>query len=235
MDYVQVVDPVGIAGGLGVLWKKDLKVSTIHKSSFFIDVLVSDEESGRDWHLLNVYESSIDRIRKDQWVELLQYRRQESGEWIVWGDFNDLLWEDEKVGGRQREVWTLRAFREFVSDLGGIDLGYMGYPFTWVNRRTRDGLIKERLDRVLVSTAWRAWYDKERLQHLFSVGSDHAALLLDTDPPQSKLSGSDLSALIVGGLVTQKVVRWYRKAGLGKLEAPKYVRSFSELRIAIMN
>lgn len=104
MDYVQVVDPVGIAGGLGVLWKKDLKVSTIHKSSFFIDVLVSDEESGWDWHLLNVYESSIDRIRKDQWVELLQYRRQESGEWIVWGDFNDLLWEDEKVGGRQRGV-----------------------------------------------------------------------------------------------------------------------------------
>lgn len=83
-------------------------------------------------------------------------------------------------------MWTLRAFREFVSDLGGIDLGYMGYPFTWVNRRTRDGLIKERLDRVLVSTAWRAWYDKERVQHLFSVGSDHAALLLDTDPPQSK-------------------------------------------------
>ncbi|KAF7141085.1 hypothetical protein RHSIM_Rhsim06G0060600 [Rhododendron simsii] len=67
-----------------------------------------------------------------------------------------------------------------------VDLGYIGYPFTWVNKHMGDGLIKERLDRVLVSTEWRAWYDGAQVQHLFSVGLDHAALLQDTNPTQSK-------------------------------------------------
>ncbi|KAF7142127.1 hypothetical protein RHSIM_Rhsim06G0060400 [Rhododendron simsii] len=39
-----------------------------------------------------------------------------------------------------------------------VDLGYIGYPFTWVNRHMGDGIIKERLDRVLVPTEWRAWW-----------------------------------------------------------------------------
>lgn len=37
--------------------------------------------------------------------------------------------------------WTLRAFRDFVAELGAVDLGYTGYPFTWVNRRL---LIKKK-------------------------------------------------------------------------------------------
>lgn len=88
-----------------------------------------------------MYASSVDRIRKDQWEELIQYRRQSSGEWVVWGDHNDLLWDDEKSGGKKSEWWTLRAFRDFVAELGAVDLGYTGYPFTWVNRRL---LIKKK-------------------------------------------------------------------------------------------
>ncbi|KAH7851087.1 hypothetical protein Vadar_007104 [Vaccinium darrowii] len=89
-------------------------------------------------------------------------------------------------GGRRREIRSLRAFRQFVNDLGAIDLGFSGYPFTWANRRYGDGLVKERLDRVLVSSDWRLKYDTALVKHLFTVGSDHAALLLDTNPPKGK-------------------------------------------------
>lgn len=68
-----------------------------------------------------------------------------------------------------------------------MDLGFAGYPFTWANRRGGDGQIKERLDRVLVAPGWRLRYDRARVQHLFAIGSDHAALLLDSYPP--KFSG----------------------------------------------
>ncbi|KAH7861779.1 hypothetical protein Vadar_030827 [Vaccinium darrowii] len=185
MEGLQLIDPVGIAGGLVVYWKKELKVRLISKCSFFIDLLISDDEAGYEWHLINLYASTNDAIRKAQWGELLHYRQRSSGEWIIWGDFNDLLWEDEKQGGRRREAWSLRAFRQFTTELEAIDMGFSGYPFTWVNRRYGDGLIKERLDRVLVSHNWKLQYDKAVVRHLATVGSDHAALLLDTDPPMS--------------------------------------------------
>ncbi|KAH7837759.1 hypothetical protein Vadar_017617 [Vaccinium darrowii] len=185
MDCFQVVDPLGIAGGLAVLWKRDLNVSFIRSSNFFIEVGITDADTGFVWRLINLYASTNDGHRRDQWRELVEYRQRDDADWVIWGDFNDLLWDDEKVGGRRREEWSLRAFRNFVADLGAVDLGYSGYPFTWVNRRYGSGLIKERLDRVLVSPGWRVKYDRGFVQHLFSVGSDHAALLLDTNPPRN--------------------------------------------------
>lgn len=166
------------------MWKQDLKVSFVRRSSFFIEVLITDDESGHDWHLVNLYASTNDGIRKSQWEELLRYRQHSTGDWVLWGDFNDLLWEDEKQGGWNREIWTLKAFRQFTTDLGAVDIGYYGYPFTWVNRRFGIGLIQERLDRVLVSPQWGEKHDKAQVRHLFSVGSDHSALLLDTNPPR---------------------------------------------------
>ncbi|KAH7860287.1 hypothetical protein Vadar_011680 [Vaccinium darrowii] len=186
MDCSQVVDPIGIAGGLAVLWKHDLKVRFIRSSNFFIEVGITDDDTGVEWSLINLYASTNDGLRREQWRELAEYRQRNVGDWMIWGDFNDLLWEDEKVGCRRREEWSLCAFPNFVVEIGAVDLGYSGYPFTWANRKFGNGLIKERLDRVLVSPGWRIKYDRGLVQHLFSVGSDHAALLLDTSPPQNR-------------------------------------------------
>ncbi|KAH7850130.1 hypothetical protein Vadar_028349 [Vaccinium darrowii] len=120
---------------------------------------------------------------RDEWEELIWYRQQSAVDWLIWGDFNAMLTVDEKQGGRRRETWSLKAFRDFVTKLEAVDLGYVGYPFTWANRRCGDGLIKERLDRALVSSSWRLRYERAKLQHLFAVGLDHMALLLDTNPP----------------------------------------------------
>ncbi|KAH7836436.1 hypothetical protein Vadar_001214 [Vaccinium darrowii] len=187
MDCVQVVDPIGIAGGLAVLWKRDLAVRFIRSSSFFIELEIKDDDSDHVWRLINLYASSSDRVRKLQWEELIRYRQQCSADWIVWGDFNDVLWADEKQGGRVRDVWSLKAFRDFVTNLEAVDLGYCGHPFTWSNRHGGDGMVKERLDRVLASPGWWLRYDRVKVQNLHAVGSDHAALFVDTNPP--KFSG----------------------------------------------
>ncbi|KAH7846631.1 hypothetical protein Vadar_016292 [Vaccinium darrowii] len=187
MDCVQIVDPIGIVGGLAVLWKRDLAVRFIRSSSFFIEMEIKDDDSNHVWRLINLYASSTDSVRKSQWEELIGYWKQCSEDWVVWGDFNDILWADEKQGGRTREAWSLKAFGDFVTELEAVDLGYSGYPFTWTNRRGGDGMVKERLDRVLVSPGWRLQYDRAKVQNLFAVGSDHAALLVDTNPP--KFSG----------------------------------------------
>lgn len=48
---------------------------------------------------------------------------------------------------------SMQDFRTFVSDTGLLDLGFVGYPFTWRNQRA-DGGIQERLDRGLATDQW---------------------------------------------------------------------------------
>ncbi|GAA0186878.1 hypothetical protein LIER_34166 [Lithospermum erythrorhizon] len=51
------------------------------------------------------------------------------------GDFNNILDKEEKEGGNIRTKGSLDYFRDFVKSSGVLDLGYVGYPFTWWNKR----------------------------------------------------------------------------------------------------
>lgn len=95
------------------------------------------------------------------------------------GDFNDILDASEKVGGVTHTVRSMLDFHTFVTDSRLLDLGFMGYPFTWRNRRLDVG-IQERLDRGLATDQWLYLYPDAKIHHLLVVGSDHVMLLLQT-------------------------------------------------------
>lgn len=60
---------------------------------------------------------------------------------LVLGDFNDILGNQEKVGGNIRTESSLEDFNDFVNNL--IDLGFIGIPFTWQRRCMDKVMIKE--------------------------------------------------------------------------------------------
>lgn len=127
----------------------------------------------------SVYASTEDHIRRTQW-QILQERMSRCQEaCLVIGDFNDILDAAEKVGGVPRTVRSMVDFRTFVTDNRLLDLGFMGYPFTWRNRRL-DGGIQERLDRGLATDQWLYLYPDAKIHHLMAAGSDHVMLLLQT-------------------------------------------------------
>jgi len=88
----------------------------------------------------------------------------------------------EKVGGRSREVASFKDFKNFFWNLGAVDLGFKGKPWTWWCFRENDGIIQERLDRAIVSPGWRLEFHLAQIIHLNTEASDHSALLLNTDP-----------------------------------------------------
>lgn len=96
-------------------------------------------------------------------------------------DFNDILDSSEKEGGNYRTLNSMHDFRSFVADSFLLDLGYIGYPFTWRNRR-EGGFIQERLDRGLATESWINLYPNAQVLHQLLPGSDHSMLLLDTTP-----------------------------------------------------
>lgn len=52
---------------------------------------------------------------------------------LVIGDFNDIVHGSEKEYGDYRSVVNTRDFNEFIMNCGLLDLGYVGYLYTWRN------------------------------------------------------------------------------------------------------
>ena len=95
-DKVFVVDHVGKAGGLAVMWKQELRVKKVLFSSFTIELQIEDEETRVNWWCICVYASTDVGIRREQW-EVVTRRSALWGEyWAVMGDFNDITSNDEK-------------------------------------------------------------------------------------------------------------------------------------------
>ncbi|KAH7864497.1 hypothetical protein Vadar_030200 [Vaccinium darrowii] len=178
MDSAIFFDPVGSAGGLALFWKGTSNVSLKKMCSWFIDVEVFDAMRNRAWRLINVYFSANDQLRKSQWDFFVRYKTCLGDDWLMWGDMNDLVCAEEKLGGSYRPACSFRGFQKFIDDCGLVDLGFKGYPFTWRNNRSGTDYIQERLDRVLAIPSWCLLFDQASVTHLNTVGSDHSALQL---------------------------------------------------------
>ncbi|XP_062079858.1 uncharacterized protein LOC133784580 [Humulus lupulus] len=61
--------------------------------------------------------------------------------------------------------------------MGLVDMGYEGSPFTWVKRNGNNGIIQERLDRMLCNEQWMDLFPCSSVTHLALWGSDHRPIL----------------------------------------------------------
>lgn len=93
-------------------------------------------------------------VRREQWRIRTKKCTRGDNRWIIVGDLDDLLDHKEKLGGVYRDAWSFEVFRNFVNGIGAIDLGFMGYQFTWQNKKGGEGNVRERLDKVLVLGEW---------------------------------------------------------------------------------
>ncbi|XP_070677800.1 uncharacterized protein [Malus domestica] len=185
MSCMHAIEPRGIAGGLCVFWKDAKDVVLVKYGEFFIEVLIADGVRNLRWRLVVVYASTVACTRAQQF-EVLRTRLASLGEpCLVMGDFNDLLLESEKIGGNGRTVSSMRTFRTFVAQTKLLDLGFVGYPYTWRNRR-EEGFIQERLDRALATHDWIQSYQQTVVKHVVLEGSDHAMLVLSTEVDQPR-------------------------------------------------
>jgi hypothetical protein len=98
------------------------------------------------------------------------------------GDFNEILFQHEKVGGAPKPQAQMDRFREAIEFCELTDLGFMGDIFTWRNHSHRhDRYVKERLDRALANIEWRYIYPAVKIINGEPRHSDHRPLILDTN------------------------------------------------------
>lgn len=106
--------------------------------------------------------------------------------WVVFGDFNEILYSYEKLGGAKREVRQMEAFRECLNKCGLVDLGFVGQKFTWCNGRDGDSRTKLRLDRMVANEEWLKRFPNARVFHTTMSISDHCLLKLNLRNKQNR-------------------------------------------------
>lgn len=84
--------------------------------------------------------------------------------------------QEEKVGGRLVTTKSNFFLRNFMFEVGALDIGYRGKPFTWCNKRSRNANICEHLNRILVCLEWRSKFDKAGVIHLSRAYLDHVPI-----------------------------------------------------------
>jgi hypothetical protein len=101
--------------------------------------------------------------------------------WLVVGDFNEALWQEEHLSYTARSVSQMDAFREVLFDCNLTDLGFSGVPYTYDNKRSGRPNVRVRLDRAVACPAWRDRFSDSQVQHLTSPVSDHCPILLQIE------------------------------------------------------
>ncbi|PPD96734.1 hypothetical protein GOBAR_DD06239 [Gossypium barbadense] len=140
----------GKSGGLVLMWKDSSKVDIQSYSSNHIDAMVHNEDVEPVW-FTGFYGNADPNKRQCSWNMLRRVGRSVKEKWIIGGDFNAILDNAEKEGGRRKLIALMEDFCEIVNKLSMVDLKTDNGWFTWVNNREGLAMGKERLDRFLIS------------------------------------------------------------------------------------
>ena len=106
-----VVKSEGLSGGLMLLWCRDVVVAELTKSRSHIDVHMScDSLRISQLRLTGFYGEPRRERRKESWYLMRFLRAQSAHPWLCVGDFNEVLWAEEQIGGKEREPWKVAAF-----------------------------------------------------------------------------------------------------------------------------
>jgi exonuclease III len=170
----------GSRGGLLLAWRPGIALECFASNENHISAWCYSDPPNTPWILSCVYGPPDRRDRIAFWESFSSVGKNFVGSWLCLGDFNSVLDQTEKFGGRPVVSSSNCPFRNFIDIFGMVDLGFTGNQYTWSNNRQGNCIIKERLDRGLASSSWVHLFPEYSLLHIPAFSSDHHPILLNT-------------------------------------------------------
>ncbi|KAH9726628.1 hypothetical protein KPL70_008335 [Citrus sinensis] len=118
-----------------------------------------------------VYASPNSVGRRALWYHLNSIVESMHDPWIVGGNFNSILYAEEKRGGSSLSTGICPNFNSWFHANHIVDLQFSGPRYTW----TRENLSK-RLDRAMSNQEWLLKFDNYSVTHLPRVEYDHSLI-----------------------------------------------------------
>lgn len=141
-----VVDSVGRSGGLALLWSDEKGVEIQNYSHRHIHAKVNQPGTTR-WFFTRFYRHPKAQKRCKAWDLLRFVKSKVNGPWLCAGDFNKILTDSGKVGGRKCPRFRMENFKNTMDFCGLYELQCNGSVFTWDNGQVDGNFTKEKLDR----------------------------------------------------------------------------------------
>lgn len=169
-----LVPPLGVSGGLALFWKDNVEIEVLDSSPNYIDAKIKYKATTA--LVTFTYGPPLPENRAPFWNLLeLRFASREDA-WLLTGDFNELLSNEEKRGGPERPESSFLGFRSLVSQLGLLNVKHSGNSLSWRGSR-HSHFVKARLDRTLANFSWFEKYPAGRTKYLRFEGSDHRPLV----------------------------------------------------------
>lgn len=180
-----VVEPDGTAGDLLLLWTEEIDLRVCWSNKRIICCEVAEQSGLREWAFFGVYGTSYGKVKTEYWYRIGDEVQNCEKPWLLIGDLNEMAAETEKIGGRP--IWNRKLYlREFIHNVGAVDLGYEGCKYTWDSGHGGNSFIRERLDSGLACQDWLLHFQKTQIFHLMKEESDNVPILLSTNEVEAK-------------------------------------------------
>ncbi|KAH6767718.1 hypothetical protein C2S52_018701 [Perilla frutescens var. hirtella] len=165
-----------LSNHIWIFCARDFTVAVDLDFSQLLHVRVDSPLLSRTVYLSLVYGRHSREDRFELWDQLRDIALGIDGSpWLVGGDFNIFLTQDEVENGVSDRHREMMDFGDAISDCQLLDPGFDGAWYTW--ERPSTGL-RERLDRVLLGEFLTSVFAVTRVTHLSRHTLDHASLLV---------------------------------------------------------
>ncbi|KAK8580326.1 hypothetical protein V6N13_143438 [Hibiscus sabdariffa] len=111
---------------------------------------------------------------------MIRLRNNRDSPWCLLGDTNIVIKQEEKVGGNIYDLVQANWLINFMEECSLLEMHLLGGPFSWINQRSDEDAIMERLDRFLFNSAWSEMFNKATGFLEPAIGSDHCPLVCNS-------------------------------------------------------
>lgn len=116
----------GLSRGIVVMWKEDLLKMDNIISQKGIHVRIKVCPKSYTWIFSTIYASPDLEKRKTLWDKLKPLKLSHPMDWLLGGDFNEVLYAEEKLGVNNINNSQIKAFWSCIQSCNLIVLGYQG-------------------------------------------------------------------------------------------------------------
>lgn len=170
---------IGYVSGLWLLWKSNkVEIESLVNTKQEIHIEVKVRSSNLAWVFYTIYASPRSEERTILWENLAKIAELHKLSWVMVGDFNEPLVNEDKFRGRGVSINGSLLFKECLDRCNMVDLGFLGFRYTWTNKRDINNLILERIDRFFMNLEWCVLYLDSKVTHLPRYHSDYCSILL---------------------------------------------------------
>lgn len=97
------------------------------------------------------------------------------------GDFNSIISQNEKFGGKFFAYSSISNGLKNILDINDfIDLKASGLKYTWSNTRQGIHNIREKLDRAVTNLKWNTLFSNASVLNFHWFSSNHSLIILNT-------------------------------------------------------